>query len=107
MKNLKVVLMSHMGDKSLEDCIKDIDRKTKNIISSDERKSISKEVLKRYILSDGLSITQIREIFEINQSYFDDDVREKIYGGIDELMDQVTEELAKITEESDSPDAKE
>ena len=107
MKNLKVVLMSHMGDKSLEDCIKDIGKKTKNIISSDERKSISKEVLKQYILSDGLSITQIREIFEINQSYFDDDVREKIYGGIDVLMDQVTEELAKITEESDSPDAKE
>ena len=103
MTKLEVVLKCSMSEKVLNDCIKVIDKKVKEDVSPEKKKSYCKKVIKRRILNENLSIQQLKEVFEHNPCTFNCDIREKIRNDIDVLLDNATEELVKIVDGLDSP----
>lgn len=98
---LEEVLMHFLSTKALKDCIRSIKSKIKDVSSDQQREVYCQSVLREYIISQGLSIKQIEEIFDFNKGHFNKDVREKIKCDIDKLMESVTEELTKIALDSE------
>ena len=98
---LEEVLMHSLCTKALKDCIRSIKSKISDVSSDQQRKIYCQSVLREYIISQGLSIKQIEEIFDVNKGHFNEDVREKIKCDIDKLMESVTKELTKIALDSE------